>query len=298
MKTGRIFWGVFFVALGAAFLLQRFEVLNLQWHHAWLYWPLVLIAWGAAILFGGKTVKLIAVVVAAVVLALVLVAVLSFSWFGDFSDEGTITQDRTFHEAFVPGATRASFQLNSGAGNFIIRDTTADMVEVSTTTNLGTYSLDRMGEDSSAEYVLDLNRARKGWHPGHVTNKAEVRLNATPVWDITMDVGAAKLRCDLSAYKVANVKLDCGAASVDLRLGKGVSESTVDIDAGASSLNIEVPSDVGCEIRIDAPLSGKSIDGFTRIEKGFYKSLNYDSAVEHCAITIDAGVSSIRIERY
>lgn len=298
MKTGRMFWGVFFVTLGAGFLLQRFEVLNLQWHHAWMYWPVVLIAWGAAILFGGKTIKLIAVIVAAIVLALVLVALFSFSWFGDNWNDGAIAEDRTFHEAFVPGVTTAGFHLESGAGTFTIGDTTADMVEVRTTTSLGTYALTCQGEGDGTEYTLALQNARKGWHPGRVANRAEVRLNTAPVWDIAMDVGAAKLLCDLRPYKVAGLNLNCGAASVDLRLGKGVPESTVKIDAGASSLKIEVPSDVGCEVRIDAPLSSKSLAGFTCIQKGYYQSENYGSATEHCAIEIDAGVSSIRVERY
>jgi hypothetical protein len=298
MKTGRMFWGVFFVTLGAAVLLQRFAVLSIQWHHAWIYWPLVLIAWGAALLFGSAIVKRIAVIIAAIILALILVGLFSLGWWDEVGGDGAITKDQTFEEPVVPGAMTAKFELDSGAGTFTIGDTTSEMVEVHTTTSLGAYTMDRQGGDDDAGYSLQLENAHTGWWPGRVTNRADVRLNAAPVWDIAMNVGAAKLRCDLSSYKVANLDLDCGAASVVLRLGKGVKASIVNINAGASSLNIEVPSETGCELNIEAPLSSKSVAGFMHLSKGHYQSENFDSAAEHCTINVDAGVSSIRVDRY
>ena len=299
MKTGRIFWGVFLLTLGAAFLLERFGVMNLHWHYAWQFWPIALIAWGAAILFGGKTIKLIAVIVAAIILALVLVALATFSWGGDRWDDNAITQEMSFHEVYAPGTQRATFRLESGAGTFVISDTTADFVEASTATSLGKYFLGREGEGDDVTFTLEHSGGgRKVWHPGRMHNDVGIRLNKNPVWDIDLEFGAAKMRCDLSAYKVSNLTVECGAASVDLRLGSGVPQSNVSIEAGASSLNIEVPTGVGCEIRLEAPLSSKNLQGFTRLSKGHYQSENYDAATEHCAIDVEAGVSSITIERY
>lgn len=296
MKTGRVFWGVFLLTLGAAFLLEKFGVLDLHWRYAWQFWPVALIAWGVAVLFGGKTVKLIAVIVAAIVLALVLVAISTFSWGCDEPGEAAMTQD--FHEEYVPGTQRATFRLESGAGSFSIQDTTTDFVEVFTETSLGKYTLDREGDSDAVAFTLQLDGARKSWHLGRTHNEARIHLNTAPVWDIDLQVGAAKMQCDLSAYKVENLNVDCGAASVDLRLGSGVKETMVNIDAGASSLAIEVPAAVGCEVRLEAPLSSKNLPGFTRLSKGHYQSENFDTAGEHCRIDVDAGVSSIRIERY
>ncbi len=162
MKTGRVFWGVFFLTLGTAFLLERFGVLNLQWQHSWRYWPVVLIAWGAAILVGGKTIKLIAVVVAAAVLALFIVALLSFSWTDDAWEHGAITQEQVLREDYVPGSTHASFKLESGAGSFTIEDTTADFVAVRTTTSFGKYSLEREGGLQGTEFCTATERYAQG----------------------------------------------------------------------------------------------------------------------------------------
>lgn len=298
MKTGRVFWGVFFLTLGTAFLLERFGVLNLQWHHAWRYWPVVLIAWGVAVLFGGKVIRLIAVVVAAAVLALVIVAVLSFSWMDDAWERGAITQEQVLREDYLPGSAHASFTLESGAGSFTIEDTTADFVAVRTTTSIGKYALEREGGLQGTDFALRLNGMHRGWPPGRMRNQAEVQLNKGPVWDLDLDVGAARMRCDLSPFKVEHLNVDCGAAEVELRLGGGVPESNVKVNAGASSIRIAVPSSAGCEVRVDAPLSSKSFPGFSRIRKGHYQSDNYSSAAEHVFIEVDAGVSSIRIERY
>jgi hypothetical protein len=295
MKTGRVFWGVFFLSLGAAFLLERFGVLSLQWHHAWQWWPVVLIAWGSALLFGGKVVKLIAVIVAAVVLALVLTAMLNFSSWYDDTDQGDLAKGQLFQEEFTPGSTSASFALDAGAGVFTIGDTTSDFVAVKTSTSLGTYALDRSGSDFTLHFE---GTHRRHWPPGRISNHAQVHLNAAPVWDLDLDVGAAKVRCDLTPFKVQNLTMDCGAADVDLRLGGGVSETTVKVDAGASSLKIAVPSAAGCEVRIEAPLSSKTFPGFDRVSRGRYQTDNYSTAAQHISIEIDAGVSSIRIERY
>jgi len=123
-------------------------------------------------------------------------------------------------------------------------------------------------------------------------------LNGAPTWDVTLNVGAAKVRCDLSQIKVEHVNVDCGAADVQLRLGTQVPESHVKIDAGASSLNIDVPVGVGCDVRLDAPLSGKHLSDFIRLSKGHFQSENFEAAGHKLYIDIDAGVSSITVDRY
>jgi hypothetical protein len=298
MKTGRVFWGVFLLTLGGAFLLERIGIMTLQWHHAWRFWPVVLIAWGVAVLFGGRVVKTVAVVIAALVLALVLAAFLNFSWADDVWEKGAVTQEQTFHEEYTPGITHASFTLESGAGVFEFRDTTADLMTATTTTSFGRYMVERSGSGADAVVRMNLQGGHSGWPHRRMQNRAEVRLNGAPTWDVTLNVGAAKVRCDLSQIKVEHVNVDCGAADVQLRLGSQVPESHVKIDAGASSLNIDVPVGVGCDVRLDAPLSGKHLSDFIRLSKGHFQSENFEAAGHKLYIDIDAGVSSITVDRY
>jgi hypothetical protein len=297
MKTGRIFWGVFLLALGGAFLLERFGILSLQWHHAWQWWPLALIAWGAALLVGGKVIKIIAVVVAAIILALVITVFWNFSWSCDDDDapEGVMASASEFREDMSADIKQASFTLDSGAGTFVIEDTTAALVAATTSSSFGHYTLERSGGDCSLRFN---GRHENHWFPGRFQNHADVRLNTAPTWDMHFDVGAAKLRCDLTRFKVQNLSIDCGAADVYLRLGSEAKDCTVNIDAGASSFKLAVPASVGCEMNVDAPLSSKTFPGFTRGANGKYQTDNNATASQHIFINVDAGVSSIHIERY
>ena len=85
-------------------------------------------------------------------------------------------------------------------------------------------------------------------HKGSYKNKVEIGLNSLPIWNMNFDIGAAAIDFDLSPYKISTMKLDIGAASLDLKLGDKYPKTIVDIDAGASSINIMIPDSSGCEI--------------------------------------------------
>ncbi len=113
-----------------------------------------------------------------------------------------------------------------------------------------------------------------------------------------LDVGATKLNCDLQAFRVNRLQVNAGAASIHLTLGDRQPETSVDIDAGASSIVLRVPSSAGCEVHLDAPMSSKKLPGFTREGEGRYVTENFESAAQKVHIGVDAGVSRIKIERY
>lgn len=48
MKTRDIFWGAFFILLGALLLLENFDVIEIWWRmrDIWRLWPLILILIG------------------------------------------------------------------------------------------------------------------------------------------------------------------------------------------------------------------------------------------------------------
>ncbi len=125
-----------------------------------------------------------------------------------------------------------------------------------------------------------------------------LNLNTEPIWDINLDVGAASLEFDLSDFKVRNLDLDGGAASLEIILGENYNETNVNIDAGASSIKISVPENSGCDLHISSVLSGKSINGFEKLEHGHYRTDNFTEAENKIYIEVDAAVSSYEIDRY
>jgi hypothetical protein len=69
------------------------------------------------------------------------------------------------------------------------------------------------------------------------------------------------------------------------------------VNAGASSIRIEVPESAGCRVRVEAPLSGKRLPGFEKVGKGEYETENFSSAEKKISLLLHAGVSSIRVTR-
>jgi hypothetical protein len=298
MKTSRLFWGLFLLTIGVLVLLEKTGVFVAQWNVAWKFWPVALIFWGIALLIGGKVVRLVAASVAALVLGFVLVSMFNMTWFDGESSNAPITQTQEMDESFDPSIKQATFVMESGAGSFSIGDTTSQLIHVKTESSFGTYRLERNQDAEGVRVSLELDGNRTAWPPGRIRNSVQVNLNPVPEWDVRLDVGATKLNCDLQAFRVSRLQVDAGAASIHLTLGDRQPETTVEIDAGASSIVLLVPASAGCDVHLDAPMSSKKLPGFTREGEGRYVTDNFETATQKVHIGVDAGVSSIKVERY
>ncbi len=298
MKTGRVFWGVFFVFTGALLLLVKFDVLTIHAFHLWRFWPVILVLWGAAVLVGPKKVKLLLVVLMAIALGLLVIAALTPPWLSE-EDHGLVEErQQEFVQPYNPASSRASFTFSSGAGTFTVRDTTTDLMAATTYTNYGSYSVESESEEGVEHVRLTLSDRHVPWRFGNVRNRAEVRLNSAPLWDLRFEVGAASMDIDLSRHDVDNVTIDAGAADVRVKLGDRSKETHLRIECGASSVNILVPESLGCSIHVEAPLSSKSFRSFVKSASGEYRTENFDSAPGKIWIDVSAGVSSITAARY
>jgi len=299
MKSGRLFWGVFFVALGLLIVGEKTSILTPQWGVALGLWPVVLLFWGIALLVGGKALRLIAAGVAGLVLAYLVVALFNFSLFdGDWS-RGPEPETVILTEPADTSVHRASFTLDSGAGVFSIEDTTADLLTVQTFTNLGTYALERSENLSGRAFTASFEgKRKKGWRLGRFTNRVTTRLNPAPVWDLELNIGASKLNCDLSSFAVERLEVNAGASSMRITLGSRSPETTARISAGASSIKIYVPESAACELHAETALSSKHFQGFTKMGEGTYRTENFGAAASTISLDIEAGVSSITVERY
>ena len=55
MKSDKVVWGLVFVFTGVILLLDNFGVINFSWGSIWRLWPLLLIVWGAELMFSGRS---------------------------------------------------------------------------------------------------------------------------------------------------------------------------------------------------------------------------------------------------
>lgn len=306
MKTSKIFWGTLFIVLGLLALLNNFSPVTLFWGDIWQYWPVVLVLLGISMLVKHNAGKAMLAGAAAIVLA---VTIFSFVKFGtnfidnDFEivfDENkdynySITQ---YDEEFDSSLTKAMLYVNGGIGSFKIDSTSDKLLYIKTVGIENNFNLSR--DDVEGISTLELSMKKSKFHIGKnkYKNKVNIALNNNLMWDLDFDVGAASMKLDLTKFNINNFNVDMGAASLDVKLGSIAEKTNVVVNAGASKIDISVPEEVGCQLKMDDVLSAHDINGFKRVNSGFYRTKGFYESEKKIFISIDCGVSSINIDRY
>jgi hypothetical protein len=83
-----------------------------------------------------------------------------------------------------------------------------------------------------------------------------------------------------------------------MKLSDKAPSTEVEINAGASSVTLRIPKSARCRVHMDAVLSSEDLTGFTKKSNGYYESDNFNGKGNLINISVDAGMSSVTIERY
>jgi len=298
MKSGQLFWGFFLLALGALFLLTKYDVILGSFDFVYDIWPMIFVFWGALVIFKDTLVRPVISALFGIFLAMLLFGFLynGFCSF-DFSDkDGVYTE--FYNEDYEPAIKNADLEINSGAGTFIIGETTDKLVEGKTKGNLAEYDFETWKEDDNANIRFNLHKKNFNFFGGKFRNYLKVNLNENPIWDIRLNYGASKANLDLTKFKIRNLELHSGATSTYVKLGDKSDLTNVNVEMGAANITIDVPANVGCEIQTDMALSSKNVRGFNSQGKGHYITENFSSNGKRIIIDVSAGVSSLTVNRY
>jgi len=306
MKTSHIFWGTLFIVLGLLVLINNFTAIFMDWGTIWKLWPAAIVLLGISLLIKDKLGKGVVAGVAALIIAVSVFATFKTTthFIHDdftivFDDNGDHEFEITeYNEAFDSSITNAFLEFDAGAGSFNVIDTTHQLVMFRTEGFKDKYKLSRLDSDSSSKIQFWMKPIKFRIGGKNYKNKVDISLNSDPVWDMDFDIGAASVKLDLTPFKIGDLKIDMGAAALDVRLGNLNYETTVDIDAGASDMDLFVPEGSGCQIKTDVALSSKNFHGFEKIKKDLYQTSNFEDAEKKIYIEIDCGVSSINVRRY
>lgn len=309
MKPRYIFWGVLFISFGLLILINNITDIELEWSIFWKLWPAVLILWGIVLIIKNDILKNILIGLTALVLALAVFSCFD-SGFNFFHrhildndaiveiDEDGESSIKDFYEPYAGNIKYASLNFDAGAGAFYIEDTTGGLISAVARSSKGNYSLFRSDSEDRAEINFKMEKNHFRIVDGKIKNKVEMKLNPEPVWDLDFDLGAAAVEFDLSDYKTDKIKIDVGAASVKVRLGDKIEQMNLEIDAGASYIEIGVPESSGCEVRSHSFLSSKDFDDFEKIKTGLYRTENFEQSRNKIYIKLDSGISSLKVYRY
>lgn len=310
MKSKDIFWGVVLVGIGLMFLLRNFNIIHFDWYLFRTLWPVLIILLGVALLPVNGVVRII--------LAFLIVAgsILfistnqpedprffrfprNFSWDWDdhkFKDTKPKWSEQLLYESYNPDHLNAILELDAIAGDFDLDQTDEYLLKFEKEGNMGEFQL--RSEEAGSSVILRLGMEEKTIRRVNRANTATISLNPQPAWDIKLDAGAAKVDFNFEPFKVDRVEIDGGAASINLRFGDLQENTNLRIDAGAASIEVEVPETSGCEIFTSTVLTTKDFEGFINEGDGYYRTENFDEAAKKISIRIEAAVSSLKVSRY
>lgn len=329
MRNDKLIPGTILVIIGTLFLLDNLGYIDFSWGAFFHLWPIILIIAGVNLVFAHSRSGIATVVKIAVLVAGMGFLIYSglghrgdrYRWNHGFSrrfdfneDDSDMSMGRDsivkiegnghYKESFKPGTQVARLNVSGGGTSYVLKDATNELFEADTKEYHNHYIL-KASSDSTTE-TLDFNmNGNNGRHHGITfnwggskTNKAYLKLNPNPEWEISVQTGATKLNFDLTSFKIRKLKLEGGAASFDIKMGQPLTETNVDIETGVSKVIINVPQNVACHITTQTGLSSKSFNGFQNMGDNHYETPDFDKAINKMYIKLSGGVSDFKVKRY
>jgi len=313
MKYRHIFWALLLIAIGVLFILNNFGVLDFGWRALWSLWPLILIFWGISILPIREWIKVTGLVVVLAFTVIFFNRVTNHSpWFvfhdhGNFwdrdweiDDSDTTTYNYKDQELSVPFDTlskKGVLRLIAAAGNFNMGGISNNFLEFSKKGDIGNYSLTTA--DHNGIKTIDLTLEKKTTIRHSVKeNKVEIKLTDKLPWDLDFDIGAAEITLDLRDYRIDTVNVDAGASSVTFKIGEKNPATHMIFNAGAASLNIEIPKNSGCQVVSESFMVSKEFDGLEKKSDGRYETPNFAASKNKIFIKVESALSKVSITKY
>jgi hypothetical protein len=291
-----LFWPLLLITIGLVFLLVNFDfipgvtalsLLNL--------WPLLLILAGVDIAIGRRwPLAALGIDVAVIALGLALLSTQPTFLGGPFFIvSGGAGGERDVSVA-RQSATSLTLDINGGAGRLRVSGGSTVLVEAHSGNEdlrLRRADFDRGGQH--ADVRIDQSGTRR---VGGATTDVETRVASDIPTELSVNGGAGEFIIDLSAVTISSAELNVGAASLTLTLPKPTAEVGIEVNAGASSIVIDVPD--GVEARVTttgAILSLRSSNSRVTASGNAAETSGYGSAKARVTVRVTAGVSSITI---
>jgi hypothetical protein len=191
----------------------------------------------------------------------------------------------------------AVFNLDVGAMSFDIGSVNNGLVDARINKNSMLYDVNYTNGKEKAEVKFQTDK--QSIVGKNVETNATFLLNENVKWDFDIDMGAVKSDLDLSALEVGKLSIDCGAATLDLKLGNKSQYINIDINSGVSSFNFTIPKESGLKFVSEGALNNIDINGIKVNKDGkTYTSDNYSSAQNKIDINASMGLGKIDITGY
>lgn len=307
LRRGPLFWGMFLIPLGAIPLLVRANVLDAAVvADAWRFWPLILVALGAALILGRGVAGALGTAAAAVVLGIAAGGALASggAWIGNFADcspGGTLEQ--TGARGTFEGTASVDLDLRCG--------------EVELSTGPGSdWQVDAAYRGAAPRIEGSPNRLEIDVpdQPGTGRQEWTITVPAANLGDVrlrgnagtgTLDLAGTTLSRVDAEFNAGDLLIAAGDASVDrihvsmnagrARITLGAGGTTGDLSTNAGAIDLCVPADAGLRLTLNEQLTfahnledrGLSKSGSTWTRSGTGGEIALDVQGNAASFTLD-----------
>lgn len=191
------------------------------------------------------------------------------------------------------GAAKLSLRVSGGAGEYIVSGGATALVEARTEQGDIQARTTRRGDEAEVRVEPTGDGVfRLGGPPAGVT----VKVASDVPTSLRLDGGAGEFTLDMRDIRVTDARVGTGASKTHVILPTPRGDVPVRIDAGAASVEIEVPS--GVEARITTrggAISINSTNPRVSIASGAGETSGYSAAKDRVTVTFEGGAASVTI---
>ncbi len=290
-KIGRIFWGLLFVLIGLLILASNSGLVSLNWFNLWRLWPLFIIMIGMSILtIQGWAGRLLAVVIVVLALGAVTYALIY--------NPHDIRQTSIYNISSqkLDLATNAEVNVQTGLGQLDINSTDQTaVVQAKLESNISKLTSDAILTGTTQ--VTNINTdVTDNWAAGNVDNRLNLNVTRALPIRLNLNIGASNINADLTLARLQSLSIKSSATKSDIKLGNIEDLTTVNLDSGASSFVIRVPSTSGVSVKLSG-LTSNNLEGLVK-NGDTYESSNYGLATKKIDIVGRLGLASFKLEQY
>lgn len=306
MNLNKFLGGLIVLGIGLLLLLSNFGYLDtISIAEFWKYWPIIIVVIGLSILFKAMPKPL--EVFFSILLSLAMIAGLAFV-ITSAVQRGSNAQlsqriiDKQLAEPFNEEAENAQIEIATGASKLTINGGSSLLLEGTIESIIGSPSVSRRFIATSKTDVIKVAQNSTFWRGGWgKSNKNDwnLKINNDIKTKLEIDAGASTITANLQNTNVDALDLDAGASKINLDLATKSEFFKGSIGAGASTINIRTPKDRAIKVVMNTGASSNNLEkqGLSKNDKTF-STVDYDNASQRIELSIDAGASTINLERY
>jgi len=227
-------------------------------------------------------------------IALLLIAALLLAGCAPKARVGALQTESQSVELGDAGSVRV--EINMGAGDLELTGGADKLMEADFTYNVAKIKPEVMYTDGTL-VVRQPDSDGMPALPGitDFRNEWDLRLNNEVPMDLSVDMGAGTSNLQLAGLSLTGLDINLGASesTVDLT-GDWAQDLDVSIDAGAASLTVRLPRDIGVRVVVDRGPTVIEASGLTK-DGNVYTNAAYGVSDVTLQIELQAGIGAINL---